>query len=68
MLAERRVYIVDDDEAVRDSLSVLLESKAFAVRSSGGCAVTSCWVPDCRHPHARDGRAGTSAAPDRSLT
>ena len=28
MLAERRVYIVDDDEAVRDSLSVLLESKA----------------------------------------
>jgi two-component system, LuxR family, response regulator FixJ len=33
MLAERRVYVVDDDEAVRDSLSVLLESKAYAVRS-----------------------------------
>ena len=29
MPAERRVYIVDDDEAVRDSLSVLLESKAM---------------------------------------
>ena len=29
MLAERRVYVVDDDEAVRDSLSVLLESKAM---------------------------------------
>src|SRR6201987_168638 len=35
MLAERRVYIVDDDEAVRDSLSVLLESRAYAVRSFG---------------------------------
>src|SRR5437667_10564557 len=33
MVAERRVYVVDDDEAVRDSLSALLESKAFAVRS-----------------------------------
>jgi two-component system response regulator FixJ len=33
MPAERCVYIVDDDEAVRDSLSVLLESKAYAVRS-----------------------------------
>jgi two-component system response regulator FixJ len=33
MLAERHVYVVDDDEAVRDSLSVLLESKAFAVRN-----------------------------------
>jgi two-component system, LuxR family, response regulator FixJ len=33
MPAERRVYVVDDDEAVRDSLSVLLESKAYAVRS-----------------------------------
>ena len=25
MLAERRVYVVDDDEAVRDALSALLE-------------------------------------------
>jgi two-component system, LuxR family, response regulator FixJ len=33
MSAERCVYIVDDDEAVRDSLSVLLDSKAYAVRS-----------------------------------
>src|SRR6266566_6945035 len=33
MLRDRCVYIVDDDEAVRDSLSVLLESKAYAVRS-----------------------------------
>ena len=33
MSPNRCVYIVDDDEAVRDSLSVLLESKAFGVRS-----------------------------------
>jgi two-component system response regulator FixJ len=35
MPPERRVYIVDDDEAVRDSLSVLLESKAYTVKSFG---------------------------------
>ena len=35
MSPNRCVYIVDDDEAVRDSLSVLLESKAFGVRSFG---------------------------------
>jgi two-component system response regulator FixJ len=35
MPRERRVYIVDDDEAVRDSLSVLLASKSFATRSFG---------------------------------
>ena len=33
MSPEPCVYIVDDDEAVRDSLSALLESKAYAVRS-----------------------------------
>src|SRR5215469_4620574 len=35
MSPNRCVYIVDDDEAVRDSLSVLLQSKAFEVRSFG---------------------------------
>ena len=35
MPPERRVYIVDDDEAVRDSLSVLLESKSYTVKSFG---------------------------------
>ena len=35
MRRERRVYIVDDDEAVRDSLSALLESKGYAVASFG---------------------------------
>jgi two-component system, LuxR family, response regulator FixJ len=35
MPPERCVYIVDDDEAVRDSLSVLLESRTYAVKSFG---------------------------------
>ena len=35
MPADPCVYIVDDDEAVRDSLSVLLESKGYVVRSFG---------------------------------
>lgn len=35
MRPERCVYIVDDDEAVRDSLSVLLESKGHTVKSFG---------------------------------
>ena len=35
MPGERLVYVVDDDEAVRDSLSALLEAKSFTVRSFG---------------------------------
>ena len=35
MPADPCVYIVDDDEAVRDSLSILLESKGHRVRSFG---------------------------------
>jgi two-component system, LuxR family, response regulator FixJ len=59
MLAERRVYIVDDDEAVRDSLSVLLESKAFAVKSFASALEfletapslpTGCLIVDIRMP------------------
>jgi two-component system response regulator FixJ len=33
MPRDRCVYIVDDDEAVRDSLSALLEARAYMVRS-----------------------------------
>ena len=33
MPRDQCVYIVDDDEAVRDSLSVLLESKGYAIKS-----------------------------------
>ena len=59
MLAERCVYVVDDDEAVRDSLSVLLESKAFAVRSFASAAEflavasslrAGCLIVDIRMP------------------
>jgi len=31
--AERLVYVVDDDEAVRESLSALLEAKSYTVRT-----------------------------------
>jgi two-component system, LuxR family, response regulator FixJ len=59
MPAERRVYIVDDDEAVRDSLSVLLESRAYAVRSFGSApeflaaaalVPVGCLIADIRMP------------------
>ena len=33
MPADRLIYVVDDDEAVRDSLSLLLEARGFTVRS-----------------------------------
>src|SRR5208337_2460164 len=35
MAADRYVYIVDDDEAVRNSLSVLLATEGYAVRTFG---------------------------------
>ena len=33
MPAERLIYVVDDDEAVRDSLSALLEARDYIVRT-----------------------------------
>src|SRR5215467_13526601 len=48
MLAERCVYVVDDDEAVHDSLSVLLEAKAFAVRSFASAAEFLAVAPSLR--------------------
>src|SRR6516164_7738839 len=59
MAADLIVYIVDDDDAVRDSLSVLLESKAYTVRSFGSApeflaAAASlpvgCLIADIRMP------------------
>ena len=35
MPSERLVYVVDDDEAVRESLSALLEAKGYTVRTFG---------------------------------
>jgi two-component system response regulator FixJ len=75
MLAERRVYIVDDDEAVRNSLSVLLESKAFAVKSFAStveflAAASSlrpgCLIVDIRMPEM-DGLELQQHLIDRSL-
>jgi two-component system response regulator FixJ len=57
--ADRSVYIVDDDEAVRDSLSVLLESKGYAVRSfesaleflaAAPSLPSGCLIADIRMP------------------
>ena len=59
MPADRSVYIVDDDEAVRDSLSVLLWSKGYAVRSFGSALEflaaapslpSGCLIVDIRMP------------------
>jgi two-component system, LuxR family, response regulator FixJ len=57
--ADRLIYIVDDDEAVRDSLSVLLESRNYIVRAFPSAveflaaAPTSrpgCLIADIRMP------------------
>ena len=63
MPADRLVYVVDDDEAVRDSLSLLLEARGYTVRSFAGApeflaaAPTlrpGCLIADIRMP-AMDG-------------
>ena len=60
MPREQWAYIVDDDEAVRDSLSVLLQSKGYAVKSfvsgpeflaatpslSAGCLIVDIRMPE----------------------
>jgi two-component system response regulator FixJ len=75
MPRERCVYIVDDDEAVRDSLSVLLESKAYAVRSFGSAPEflaaapslpVGCLIADIRMPEM-DGLELQQHLIDRSL-
>jgi two-component system, LuxR family, response regulator FixJ len=57
--AERLVYVVDDDEAVRESLSALLEANSYTVRTFElardflGAAPTlrpGCLVADIRMP------------------
>ena len=59
MPRDRRVYIVDDDEAVRDSLSILLESKGYAARRFGAASdfltaapslPAGCLIIDIRMP------------------
>ena len=75
MNAERRVYVVDDDEAVRDSLAALLESKAYGVQSFGSApeflaAAASlpvgCLIVDIRMPEM-DGLELQQRLAERSL-
>jgi FixJ family two-component response regulator len=75
MRRERRVYIVDDDEAVRDSLSALLESKGYAVASFGSAPEflraapslpVGCLIADIRMPEM-DGLELRQHLIDRSL-
>jgi two-component system response regulator FixJ len=75
MPRKRRVYIVDDDEAVRDSLSVLLESKSFATRSFGSAPEFlataaslpfGCLIVDIRMPEM-DGLQLQQHLTDRAL-
>ena len=58
MPADRLVYIVDDDEAVRDSLSLLLEAQGCTVRTLFGAGISrrradlrpGCLIADIRMP------------------
>lgn len=74
-MSDGRVYIVDDDEAVRDSLSVLLESKVYAVRSfasapeflkAASALRPGCLIVDIRMPEM-DGLELQQRLTDRSL-
>ena len=75
MPRDQCVYIVDDDEAVRDSLSALLESKGYAVTSFGSALEflktarllpAGCLVVDIRMPEM-DGLELQQRLTERSL-
>jgi two-component system response regulator FixJ len=60
---DRCVYVVDDDEAVRDSLSLLLASEGYAVASFGlarefltgaSALPAGCVIADIRMPELRE--------------
>src|SRR5271167_3746832 len=48
MPADRLAYVVDDDEAVRDSLSLLLEARGYTVRSFAAAAEFLAAAPTLR--------------------
>jgi len=48
MPASQFIYVVDDDEAVRDSLSVLLEARGYTVRSFAGAPQFLAAAPSLR--------------------
>ena len=66
------VYVVDDDEAVRDSLQWLLEGKDYRVRCFDSAEnflarydPRNC-LPHRRYPHGRHERPGATRPPDRA--
>jgi hypothetical protein len=67
------VYVVDDDEAVRDSLQWLLEGKDYRVKCFDSAESflsrfdpreVACLI--CRHPHGRHERPGAAGPPARA--
>jgi two-component system, LuxR family, response regulator FixJ len=48
MRDDRLIYVVDDDEAVRDSLSLLLEARGYMVRSFGSAPEFLAAAPTLR--------------------
>jgi two-component system, LuxR family, response regulator FixJ len=75
MPRDQCVYIVDDDEAVRDSLSLLLESKGYAIKSfvsapeflaAAPSLPVGCLIVDVRMPEM-DGLELQQHLTDRSL-
>lgn len=48
MPADRLIYVVDDDEAVRDSLSLLLEARGYTVRSFASAPEFLAAMPSLR--------------------
>lgn len=48
MSADQLIYVVDDDEAVRDSLSLLLEVRGYTVRSFASATEFLAAVPSLR--------------------
>ena len=48
MPADRLIYVVDDDEAVRDSLSLLLEGRGYTVRSFASASAFLDAAPSLR--------------------
>ena len=69
MKIEGPVYVVDDDDAVRDSLALLLEAAGLRVEAFAGaaevlarCRDDAAGLRHHRRAHARDGWPGAAAA------
>ena len=54
-------YIVDDDPAVRDSLSLMIKQEKISVKSFECLSARILWLHHYRHQHARNGWPTASA-------